>query len=137
MKRKILITVISFIIAVALWTVEIVFGPSNWEPEFAIAACTFSIIFICYFVITICSAVAAKRGRKVSPYRIFAITDGIIGGIVAAYSVYDIMTDTGYFAGLVGVLLLIFVLPIVAVLLLGDFICWRVHVTKSKCEEAK
>ena len=135
MKRKILITVISFIIAAALWVVEIVFNPSGLEPELAIAACVFSIIFICYFVICIYCAVAAKRGRTLSPYRIFAITDGIIGVIVAASSVYDIMTDTGFFAGLVGTLLLIFVLPIVAVLLLGDFICWRVHVTKSKHEE--
>ena len=135
MKRKILISVISFIIAAALWVVEIVFNPSNWEPELAIAACVFSIIFICYFVICICFAVATKQGRTVSPYRVFAITDGIIGVLVAAYSVYDIMTDTGFFAGLVGTLLLIFVLPIVAVLLLVDFICWRVHVTKNKRKE--
>ncbi|MGN1187867.1 MAG: hypothetical protein ACI4R6_05185 [Lachnospiraceae bacterium] len=135
MKRKILISVISFVIAAALWVVEIVFNPSNWEPELAIAACIFSIIFICYFVICICCAVAAKRGRTVSPYRIFAITDVIIGVLVAVYSVYDIMTDTGFFAGLVGTLLLVFVLPIVVVLLLGDFICWRVHVTKNKREE--
>ena len=137
MKRKILISVVSFIIAATLWVVAIVFNPSNWEPALAIAACVFSIIFICYFVICICSVVVAKWGRVVSPYRIFAITDVIIGVCVAVYSVYDIMTDTGFFAGLVGTLLLIFILPIVAVLLLGDFICWRVHVTKKKRKDGR
>lgn len=40
---------------------------------------------------------------------------------VAAYAVYDILTDTGWFAGLMGSVLLIYVVPVIVLLLVIDF----------------
>lgn len=93
-------------------------GVKVWLGLFGIA---FLVLFLCFVAITF----SKKRNKNMSPYRIFAIVDGLIGAGVLAYAVFDIVTDTGWFAGLVGVLLLIFVIPIILTLLLGDFLVWK------------
>lgn len=47
--------------------------------------------------------------------------DTLPGISVAAYAVYDILTDTGWFAGLMGSVLLICVVPVIVLLLVIDF----------------
>ena len=42
------------------------------------------------------------------------------------------MTDTGWFAGLLGTLLLIFALPVLLLLLLADHLVWRIRKGRNK-----
>ena len=64
--------------------------------------------------------------KSASPYCVFAAVNVILAIGIAAYSVYDIKTDTDeWFGGLVGVLLLAFVIPFIAVLLVADIIVWK------------
>lgn len=75
----------------------------------------------CFFAI----AIVKQIRPGVSVYRIFAWTDGLIGLGVTGYAVYDIMTDTGWFAGLVGTLLLTSVIPAVLLLLAADYLLYK------------
>lgn len=121
MAKYIKWTVISLALAVFFWVMLLVVNPSNFELLVTIGAMVCSVCFICFLVICI----NQKMKKPASPYRVFAITDGVLAVCVALYAVYDILTDTGWFAGLFGLLLLIFVLPLLLVLLLADFLVWR------------
>lgn len=90
------------------------------EIVLSLAVVSAVITSICFISV----AIVRKFNSRLSPYRIFAITDVFVGICVAGYAVYDILNSVGWFAGLLGVLLLIFVIPIVAVLLLADFLIW-------------
>ena len=107
--------------AVLCWIVLIVINPSNIELVLAAAAVVLTIAFLCFLAISISQCV----NKSISPYRVFAVVDGLIGLCDFIYAIYDIKTGTGDFGGLIGVLLLIFVLPIIAALLLVDFLVWR------------
>ena len=115
------ITGITFLLALLSWILAFFLTsstPKVWTALFAIAI---SIAFLCFLTIT----VLKKFRPGLSPYRIFALTDIVIGLCVFGYALYDIATDTGWFAGLAGMLLLIFVLPINLLLLLIDFLIWK------------
>lgn len=127
MSQYIKITLVSFILSAICWFSEIVINPSGFEIALGVVAIILSLIFVCFLVISI----AEKFCKKFSPYRIFAIVDSCIGVCVAAYAIYGIETDTGWFAGLVGFLLLVIVMPIIAVLLLADFIVWILKKRKN------
>lgn len=60
-------------------------------------------------------------------YRVFAFTDIIMTAIAVGYAVYDIKTSTGWFAGIIGALILMLVVPVLVVLLLGDFVVWFIR----------
>jgi type III secretory pathway component EscT len=47
--------------------------------------------------------------------------------IAVGYAVYDIKTSTGWFAGIIGALILMLVVPVLVVLLLGDFVVWFIR----------
>ena len=79
------------------------------------------LVTVYFLIIAICSRIK----ENISPYKLFAILDLVFGLIVTIYAVYDILTDTGWFAGLLGTLLLIFIVPICIVLLIIDLILWR------------
>ena len=102
------------------WFVLIVLNPSNLELILAFAAVALTIAAVCFLA----ASIGGKPGKSASPYLVFAVTDILIGVCVAAYAIYDIQTSTGWFAGLLGVLLLISVLPIAAVFLLVDILVW-------------
>lgn len=106
---------ITFALAALCWVVEIFINPSNWELPFLIAATLFTLLFLSFAAISI---VRKLRGRC-SPYRIFALINTLVGLAITAYTVYDIRTDTGWFAGLFGVILLIFIDPVIVLLLFG------------------
>ena len=128
MTKHIKITVITFVLAALCWILSIVLSPATlqlWSGIFAIA---FSIAFLCFLVIAICK----KKAPNLSSYRIFAMVDIIIGLGILLYALYDIATDTGGFAdGLTGMLLLLFVLPSNLILLLGDYLVWKISVFKK------
>lgn len=87
----------------------------------AAAAVFFSIVFLCFLAVTI----SRKISADISPYRVFAIADGLISLCVIGYAVYDIVTDTAFFAGIVGVMLLVIIVPTTVFLLLADFLVWK------------
>lgn len=116
------------ITAILFWFIEIVINPSDFELILALAATVCSILSICFIVI----AVAKQIKSKVSGYVIFAWTDGIISIAVTIYAIYDMLTDTGWFAGIVGMLLLIFAVPAAVLLLAADLILYRINKNKSK-----
>ena len=85
-----------------------------------------AVISLLLFISFLAICIGEKLCRQFSPYRIFAIVNSCIGVCVAAYAIYDIRTSTGWFAGLLGAMLLIVVLPIIVVFLLADAILWKV-----------
>ena len=117
-----------FAAAVLSWYVLIVVNPSGLEFVLAIAAVAFSAAFLCFLAICL----TRRLGKSISPYRVFAIADGLIALCVCVYAAYDIMTDTGWFAGLLGTLLLIFALPVLLLLLLADYLVWRIRKGRNK-----
>lgn len=113
---------IAFAAAAVCWCILIVWNPSDFEIWFAAAAIVSSILFVCLLAVCGVSWMAARKGKKVSPYKIFAAADLLVGLLVAAYAVHDIVNAVGFFGGLLGALLLIFVMPVVAAFLVIDFI---------------
>lgn len=129
MSNYIKATGLSFFLAALCWVLAIVIiTPATAKVWLGIFAIAFSIVFLCLLVVSI----GKKIKPTVSPYRMFALADGILGVCVSAYALYDFATDTGWFAGLTGMLLLMFVLPINIVLLIADFLVWKVKTTKTK-----
>lgn len=122
--------IVSFFVAFVCWYLAIVIMPADFEVLLGIAAIVTSILCVCFFVI----AIIKQIKPNVSNYKIFACTDGLIGIGVTIYAIYDILTDTGWFAGLVGTLLLIFVVPVVLLLLIIDFI---LYMRNKKINEIK
>lgn len=123
--------IISFVTAVFCWYVVLV--PENFGvvmeleelvPVILYAAVAATILSICFLV----TAILKQIRSGVSGYKIFAWTDGLIGACVTIYAIYDIQTDTGWFAGFFGVLLLIVVVPTAVVLMIIDAILY----TKAK-----
>lgn len=120
-------TVLFFCLAFVSWLIFLFVNPSNFELVFLILCSALTIAFVDFLFVWICAFFAGKRGKKFFAYRIFAIVDICIGLLIATYAVWDIRTDSGWFAGLFGALLLIFVEPVVLVLLVADYIVWRIR----------
>ena len=92
------------------------------------AAAAAGIFRVCMGAVTVAGLFLKNR----TGYAVFAVTDIILAMMTAAYAVYDIKTSTGWFAGLLGMLLLVFVLPVNGVYLLVDLIAWHVRKKKEK-----
>lgn len=95
--------------------------PSGFFEIFEIAAVIASILCLCFFVV----ALVRQFKPGASGYRIFAWTDGLLGIAVTAYAVYDILTDIGWFAGILGSILLIVVVPVNILLLVVNFVLYK------------
>ena len=117
-----------FVVACICWYVGIVIIPPHFEGILVIGAVASSILCVCFVVIAIIRQI--KPG--ISSYMIFALTDGLLGVGVTAYAIYDKLTDTGWFAGLLGMLLLILVVPVIIVLLIIDFILYVIYKKKAR-----
>ncbi|MGN0715794.1 MAG: hypothetical protein ACI4LN_08215 [Anaerovoracaceae bacterium] len=113
---------IAFAAAAVCWFILIAWNPFDFEIWFAAAAIVSSVLFVSLLAVCGVSWIAARKGKKISPYKIFAAADLLVGLLVAAYAVHDILTAVGFFGGLLGVLLLIFVMPVVAAFLVIDLI---------------
>ena len=101
--------------------IAIVINPSGYEMILMISAIDFLVLGLCLLI----SVLVKQIKSNVSEYRVFAWTDIVIGLGVITYAVYDIKTATGWFAGLVGGLLLAYVLPAILVFLIVDIIVSR------------
>ena len=112
------ITLIALLFAIISWIVA-VYGIANGVWIW-IASILFSILAICFLTISILK----KTITKASPYKIFAISDSIIGVLTFLYAIYDIKTSTGLFAGLCGIILLVTVVPVTIALLLIELLVW-------------
>ena len=139
MKKVLKWAGIAFAAAAACWIILILWSSSDYEIWFAAAAIVSSILFVCLLAVCGASWLAARKGKNVSPYKIFAAADLLVGLLVAAYAVHDIVNAVGFFGGLLGALLLIFVMPMVAALLVIDFILAvrkkrRVRNEREACE---
>lgn len=122
-SKLFIVTTVFLLLAVVTWLVEIVINPTDLELVLAIAAITFSAMTICLMV----CCIAGKICHGISFYRVFAFTDIIMTAIAVGYAVYDIKTSTGWFAGIIGALILMLVVPVLVVLLLGDFVVWFIR----------
>ena len=118
---------ISLLLAVFCWILSGVIASATPKIWIALFAITFSMIFLCFLTI----AISKKIRPGLSPYRIFVLTDSTLGLCILGYALYDILTDTGWFAGLRGMLLLIFILPINLLLLLITFLIWKFNKRKN------
>ncbi|MBP3460374.1 MAG: hypothetical protein J6K58_14285 [Lachnospiraceae bacterium] len=86
---------------------------------------------ICLWFVVIVNKIRSVIGKeRFSAFRCFAIADGILMAGTIAYAVYDIMTDTGFLAGIVGFFLLIIVVPILLLLLIGDIVAGYLYKKK-------
>lgn len=121
-------TALSVVLAAIVWFVGLVFNPPGLEMVLAIAAIVFSIISICLVV----CCIAEKINSQVSLYKVFAIADIVLGVLAGGYAVYDIRTDTGWFAGLLGALIMFMGIPVFVVLLLGDWVVWLVNRRRNR-----
>lgn len=114
--------IVSLFLAIICWVAEMVTYPSNFETALVLFAVYFSILFICL----LCVSIVKLISKNISSYRVFAITDIIIGISAFLYAVYDIITTASeFFPGLVGWLLLFYVIPSVLLLLLADYVVYR------------
>lgn len=118
MSKYFKITLIALLFAIISWIVA-VYGIADGVWIW-IASILFSILAICFLIISISKKVIAK----VSPYKIFAISVSIIGVLTFLYAIYDIKTSTGLFAGLCGIILLVTVVPVTIALLLIELLVW-------------
>lgn len=118
MSKYFKITLITLLFAIIFWIVA-VYGIADGVWIW-IASILFSILAICFLTISILK----KTITKASPYKIFAISDSIIGVLTFLYAIYDIKTSTGLFAGLCGIMLLITVIPVAIALLLIELLVW-------------
>lgn len=66
-----------------------------------------------------------------SPFLLFGIMNAMFLLFMVGYGIYDILTDTGFMAGIMGFLCLVYVVPALAILLLADIIT-GVIVTKRQ-----
>ena len=118
MSKYFKITPIALLFAIISWIVA-VYGIADGVWIW-IASILFSILAICFLTISILK----KTITKASPYKIFAISDSIIGVLTFLYAIYDIKTSTGLFAGLCGIILLVTVVPVTIALLLIELLVW-------------
>lgn len=73
--------------------------------------------------------------KRFSGYRIFAITNALLALGVLGYAIYDICTDEGFLAGILGMLLLITVFPIQIIALIVEFFVYRHKKNKTSMDK--
>jgi len=116
---------VSFILMVICW---LGLNIDNFEMIRFITTIYSAILFIGFLFTGIVKTIR----NNVSSYCVFAIVNFLIGVGTTIFSIYDIKTDTDeWFGGLVGTVLLIFVIPFIIVLLIINFIFWKKN-QKSK-----
>ena len=83
-------------------------------------------------IILIIRQICRVRQKKMpSPFLLFGIMNALFLLFMVGYGIYDILTDTGFMAGIMGFLCLVYVVPALAILLLADIIT-GVIVTKRQ-----
>ena len=68
-----------------------------------------------------------RRSRpQASPYKPFAAAVLFCAAAAAAFAFWDMAHSSGMMAGLLGTLILLFAEPVALLLLIIDYICWRI-----------
>lgn len=126
--EKITITIV--LIAIVLWVTGIGVINTYLSDSFVVleAAIVLSITSVCMGGVCL-----AKRFMKhASPYKVFGMIDMALEVFIVGYGIYDLMTDTGMFAGILGFLLLCYVAPIPVILLIVDVCLYFAKARKNR-----
>ena len=101
----------------------------NFEPIRFITSVYAAILLICFLF----TGIVKQIRKKASPYRFFAAVDIVIGIGISVFSIYDIKCDTDeWFKGLLGTVLLVYVVPFIILLLIIDLILWKKRKSKQQ-----
>ncbi|MBD5530842.1 MAG: hypothetical protein HDQ98_01385 [Lachnospiraceae bacterium] len=123
--EKITITIV--LIAIVLW-ITAVRVINRYSLAVLGAAIGLSIISVCMGGVCL-----AKRFMKhTSPYKVFGMIDMVLEVFIVGYAIYDLMTDTGMLAGILGFLLLYCVAPIPVILLIVDVCLYFAKARKNR-----
>ena len=88
-----------------------------------------AILFICFLFTWVIKLIK----KTISPYLVFAVVSFVIGIGISIFSVYDMkIHEDEWFGGLVGAVLLVYVVPFIILLLIIDLIIWKVRKSKKK-----
>ena len=113
-------SIILFVLALCSCFLGVITKSSFTHIIWVIVTVISSLLFICFLSI----AIIKQIKKESSAYKIFAWTDAVIGILTIIYAIYDILTDTGWFAGILGYMLLVYVLPIIILLLIIDYVIY-------------
>ena len=122
-------TMISLIISIILLLV--LFAVTGIHIGFVIAMAFIysAILFICFLFTWVIKLIK----KTISPYLVFAVVSFVIGIGISIFSVYDMkIHEDEWFGGLVGAVLLVYVVPFIILLLIIDLIIWKVRKSKKK-----
>jgi hypothetical protein len=119
---------ISILIYILLWLMSIACKHYHFEIILYVCGIASTATFICLSVVCIVRLIS----RNISPYAVFGVTDSVLAIVVALYAIYNIKTDTSWFMpGLIGGILLMFVVPILLLLFVVNFIMWWIKRKKK------
>jgi len=125
MKKSTKYTIIVCVMALLSWYIAAGINPTNYEMIIASTAMIFAAVAIAMLMVKLGLCIAAKLNKSISSYRLFAVVNSIIGIGCVIFAIYDIRTDDGFMAGLLGYMILMFVVPFILLMLLIDYLFWK------------
>ncbi|MBQ4284016.1 MAG: hypothetical protein IJB96_08835 [Lachnospira sp.] len=134
LKRAIIITVMAMISVVALMPIfdsKAIDDSFIWVLGFYLSLITVPMMIVFWTV----HIGESMNKRIISPFVLFGVLEGLLAIAFAIWGVYDIMTDEGWFAGLVGLVLLIYVVPFLVIAIIVDIIIARVINKRAKLQQ--
>ena len=117
---------VSLILVIICW---FGFNIDNFEIIRFMTTAYSAILFVCFLFTWVIKLIK----KTISPYLVFAVVNFLIGIDISIFSVYDMKSHADeWFGGLVGAVLLVYVVPFIIILLIIDFIIWRISKSKKK-----
>lgn len=118
-------TLVSFVLLIICW---FGFNIDDFEMIRFITTIYSAILLACFLF----TGAVKQIKETISTYCVFAVVNFVIGIGISIFSIYDIKINTDeWFGGLIGTVLLVFVIPFIILLLIIDFIVWK----KSKSKQ--
>ena len=112
-------TLVSLILLIICW---FGFNIDDFEMLRFITTVYFAILFVCFLF----TGTVNQIRKNTSPYCIFAAVNILIGISIFIFSIYDMKINADeWFGGLLGTILLFYVIPFIILLLIIDFIVWK------------
>lgn len=123
------ISIIMTIISIAYCLISV-----DWNYTVAvIASFVFSVTALVSVITLAIKYIRSKRkGNEINGYIIFGIINVILILLLVIVSVWDFMTATGFMAGLLGVVILYYGVPVFCIPLLVDIILYVISRRKKK-----
>ncbi len=118
--------------------VVLVIGSSNilWLGEFFVASAAAVISGMMCLVSFLLGKKKNAGKSSISPWKLFAVIDLILIAALIAWSVWDLNTDKGLFAGIGGALGLYFGVPLLGALLIVEYLVYRTVQMRSNNDDA-